>query len=278
MKVSNGVIHNETSHRLRTYRLFFNKDRYNWRGPNLRCILKLVCPMQKLLMSANDMYWFSKSELVPCLCILLPFESFTTAAVTMVWFLLLPWARNHIQGWSLWPIRHVLHAAFTFCTRVPGSLLHKLWRQTGLGHWTSDLKSVQPLWNSHWPYTSCRLFLTFVVKTTKDLSQNPSPEVKRGRCSAIDGSLPTFTTSSSNLCHAVRLNTFVILFPPKRAVHTKHWWTSNIPHFQVEPEAWTPVDWARDAWSDGLACFPQNFPMVWPAFVGRLGPIAECTG
>ena len=33
----------------------------------------------------------------------------------------------------------------------------------------------------------------------KDLSQNPDPGVKRGRCSTVDGSLPTFATSSGNL-------------------------------------------------------------------------------
>ena len=34
---------------------------------------------------------------------------------------------------------------------------------------------------------------------SKDLSQNPSPDVKRGRCSTVDGSLPTFATSSGLL-------------------------------------------------------------------------------
>ena len=35
----------------------------------------------------------------------------------------------------------------------------------------------------------------------QDLTQNPHPKVKRGRCSALDGSMPTFATSSGILQH-----------------------------------------------------------------------------
>lgn len=55
-------------HRLREYRIFYRKDRYEWQGPRLRSILKLVCPMQKLLMSADDMFWMNKTEIAAQMC------------------------------------------------------------------------------------------------------------------------------------------------------------------------------------------------------------------
>lgn len=48
--------------RLRTYRLFYRKDTYSWKGPPLRQLLKLLCPLQKLNMDANDMYLQSRDE------------------------------------------------------------------------------------------------------------------------------------------------------------------------------------------------------------------------
>ena len=50
--------------RRRLYRLYYRKDKYQWRGPPLRTLLKLLCPLQRLQMDANDLYWMKKSELV----------------------------------------------------------------------------------------------------------------------------------------------------------------------------------------------------------------------
>ena len=38
----------------------------------------------------------------------------------------------------------------------------------------------------------------------EDLAQNPDPSVKRGRKASPDGSLPTYTRSSGNLCLGVK--------------------------------------------------------------------------
>lgn len=49
--------------RLRTYRIFYDKTKYVWNGPNLRALLKLMAPHQELHMTADDMYFMTKSEL-----------------------------------------------------------------------------------------------------------------------------------------------------------------------------------------------------------------------
>lgn len=50
--------------RCRLYRIYYRRDKYQWRGPPLRTLLKLICPLQRLNMNANDLYWMKKSELV----------------------------------------------------------------------------------------------------------------------------------------------------------------------------------------------------------------------
>lgn len=54
------------STRLRKYRLYYNKKKYIWKGPCLRQILKLVCPLSELNMDADSMYWMLPSELAHC--------------------------------------------------------------------------------------------------------------------------------------------------------------------------------------------------------------------
>lgn len=45
------------------YRIFFDKEKYCWRGPNLRQVLKLTCPLRPLKMNADDMYWMKPKQL-----------------------------------------------------------------------------------------------------------------------------------------------------------------------------------------------------------------------
>ncbi|CAL1168273.1 unnamed protein product [Cladocopium goreaui] len=49
--------------RLRKYRLYWNKEKYTRKGPCLRQILKLVCPLSELKMDADVMFWMRPSEL-----------------------------------------------------------------------------------------------------------------------------------------------------------------------------------------------------------------------
>lgn len=62
--------------RCRLYRIYYRRDKFQWRGPPLRTLLKLICPLQRLQMDANDLYWMKKSELVFRLkCVVLFFSS-----------------------------------------------------------------------------------------------------------------------------------------------------------------------------------------------------------
>ncbi len=55
--------------RLRAYRLFYKKAKFQWRGPKLRTILKATFPHQVLRLDANDMYYMTDDELEPKLTI-----------------------------------------------------------------------------------------------------------------------------------------------------------------------------------------------------------------
>ena len=55
----------KTLARLRVYRIFYKKRKYNWVGPPLRALLKLVAPHQKLQMTAEDMYFMTDEQQVP---------------------------------------------------------------------------------------------------------------------------------------------------------------------------------------------------------------------
>lgn len=50
---------------LRVYRIFWKQAVYDWQGPPLRQLLKLVAPHQTLDLFATDMYWMEDSDLVP---------------------------------------------------------------------------------------------------------------------------------------------------------------------------------------------------------------------
>jgi hypothetical protein len=50
------------------YRLFFDRSKFKWRGPSIREILKLTMPHQKLLLSADDMFFLSEDKLAPLMC------------------------------------------------------------------------------------------------------------------------------------------------------------------------------------------------------------------
>ena len=53
--------------RLRIYRLFYDKSKYFWRGPELRTILKATLPHQPLRLTADHLYFLTDDELVPTL-------------------------------------------------------------------------------------------------------------------------------------------------------------------------------------------------------------------
>lgn len=53
--------------RLRVYRLFYDKSKYIWRGPDLRTILKATLPHQPLRLTADHLYFLEDDELVPTL-------------------------------------------------------------------------------------------------------------------------------------------------------------------------------------------------------------------
>ena len=50
------IFHQQHCVRPRTYRVFYDKSRFQWVGPKMRTILKLTLPHQKLQLSADDMY------------------------------------------------------------------------------------------------------------------------------------------------------------------------------------------------------------------------------
>ena len=50
--------------RVRRYRIFYDLAKYEWRGPPIRTLLKLLLPLQPLRMDCDDLYFLRKSELV----------------------------------------------------------------------------------------------------------------------------------------------------------------------------------------------------------------------
>lgn len=48
--------------RTRVYRIFYQSTKYEWKGPPMRQLLKLLLPLQKLNMDADDMYFMTKDE------------------------------------------------------------------------------------------------------------------------------------------------------------------------------------------------------------------------
>ena len=53
--------------RTRSYRIFWDKKKFFWKGPPLRTILQLVMPHQPLKLNADDMYFLTDEELAPWL-------------------------------------------------------------------------------------------------------------------------------------------------------------------------------------------------------------------
>lgn len=53
--------------RTRSYRIFWDKKKFFWKGPPLRDILKAVLPHQPLKLTADDMFFLTDEELVPWL-------------------------------------------------------------------------------------------------------------------------------------------------------------------------------------------------------------------
>ncbi|CAK9053858.1 unnamed protein product, partial [Durusdinium trenchii] len=49
--------------RTRSYRIFWDKKKFFWKGPPLRTILQLVMPHQPLKLNADDMYFLTDEEL-----------------------------------------------------------------------------------------------------------------------------------------------------------------------------------------------------------------------
>eukprot|EP00434_Breviolum_minutum_P016191 symbB.v1.2.014267.t1/scaffold1033.1/size247163/5 len=50
-------------HRLRSYKVYYLKSKYQWRGPPLRQLLKALLPLQPLEMDADALFFMTKSEL-----------------------------------------------------------------------------------------------------------------------------------------------------------------------------------------------------------------------
>lgn len=50
-------------HRLRSYKVYYLKSKYQWRGPPLRQLLKALLPLQPLQMDADALFFMTKSEL-----------------------------------------------------------------------------------------------------------------------------------------------------------------------------------------------------------------------
>ena len=50
-------------HRLRSYKIYYLKSKYQWRGPPLRQLLKALLPLQPLEMDADALFFMTKSEL-----------------------------------------------------------------------------------------------------------------------------------------------------------------------------------------------------------------------
>ena len=50
-------------HRLRSYKIYYKKGKYLWRGPSLRQLLKVLLPLQPLEMDADDLFFMNNSEL-----------------------------------------------------------------------------------------------------------------------------------------------------------------------------------------------------------------------
>ena len=54
--------------RARVYRVFYDRSKWKWVGPSLRHMLKLFCPLMQLRMTADDLYFLTKTELVLAQC------------------------------------------------------------------------------------------------------------------------------------------------------------------------------------------------------------------
>ena len=52
------------TYRLRKYHLKYNKKKYAWKGPTMRQILKLTCPLQPLKLNAHDMFFRAIKKLL----------------------------------------------------------------------------------------------------------------------------------------------------------------------------------------------------------------------
>lgn len=110
------------------------------------------------------------------------------------------------KGRRVWPVGPIQPQTLRFSVQIQGYLRTLVCWSTGLGFLARAFHCF--MWFClkcfdlvRWVIVEKHKWHLFVCSShiNQDLSQNPQAEVGRGRTSTKDGSLPTFTTSSSTL-------------------------------------------------------------------------------